>query len=113
MIAAISGSVIPAWVCSPMLASAPQRSSKARCQATAPAPPVTSRVPSMSQRTVLIWPSPLTGPSSSRVSVVLQHVALAEGIEQRQRGDDDDQGGAEDAEDHVEGRVGRRALVDP
>ena len=48
-----------------------------------------------------------------RRSVVLQQVALAERVEQRQRGEDDDQGDAEDDEDHVEGRVGRRRLVDP
>src|ERR1700754_4582584 len=105
MISAISGSVIPSRVCSVMLASTCQSSRKARCQATAPAPPVWSRVPSISQRTALI--TALNLAARSRPSVLaLEQFALAQRVEQRQGGQHDQDGYEEDDEDGRQGRVG-------
>src|ERR1700754_2995501 len=85
MIAAISGSVIPASVCSATFASTPCSSSKARCQATPPAPPVTRIVPSMSKRTARTALGSLT-----EQFLLREPVEQAEGRQDEDRGDDED-----------------------
>src|SRR3954447_481894 len=87
---------MPASVCSAMLASTPCSSSKARCQATPPAPPVTKSVPSMSKRTARIAPGSLT-----------QELLLAQPVEQPQRRQDEHRRDEED-DDHGGEGIGRR-----
>src|SRR4051812_46169050 len=84
-ISAISGSVIPACVCSAMFASTSKSSRNARCQATAPAPPVCNNVPSMSNRTALITRGSVSGPCGGLV--------LAPGRAPRRRGEEKADGG--------------------
>src|ERR1044072_4625964 len=100
-IAAISGSVMPASVWSATLASTPCSSSKARCQAVPPAPPVIRIVPSMSKRTARISLPSLT-----------EQLLLAEPVEEGERGQDDDRGDGEDDDHGVQGGVGCRRLGD-
>src|ERR1700709_1190797 len=109
MISVISGSVIPARVCSSMFASTSYSSPKARCQATAPAPPVVSNVPSMSQSTALI--STAIG-RNLPLMLVFEHVALGEEVQQEQSGQDEDDGDAEDDEDGAQGGVGGGGFTD-
>src|SRR6187551_3123476 len=96
MIAAISGSVMPASVCSATLASTPCSSSKARCQATPPAPPVTRIVPSMSKRTARIAPPVSALPSTP---LLAQKLTLRQPVQKAEGGQDDDSGEEED-DDH-------------
>src|SRR6476469_8484177 len=86
---------MPASVCSAMSASTPCSSSKARCQATPPAPPVTSKVPSMSKRTARTAPGSLT-----------EQFLLAEPVVQAEGWQDEDRRAAEH-NDHGGQRVGR------
>src|SRR5215207_9594549 len=105
MIAAISGSVMPASVCSATFACTPYSSAKARCQATPPAPPVTKIVPSMSKSTARVPVLPLM-PS------LLQQFSLAQPVQEAERRQDDYDGGTEDDEHRIEGRARRRRLAD-
>src|ERR1051325_8846794 len=86
---------MPASVCSATFASPPCRSSKARCQATPPAPPVTRIVPSMSKRTARIGSG----------SLIDQALLLREPVEQPERGQDD-HGGDEEDDDPGRQRLG-------